>query len=78
MDKIFKQLYPGVKEEYLERAFEKLKKNGCPADEDLMVWFGKLVAAEILEDALGNGKHDENNGRALVRQRLALRAMHAW
>ena len=41
MDKIFKQLYPGVKEEYLERAFEKLKKNGCPADEDLMVWFGK-------------------------------------
>ena len=36
MDKIFKQLYPGVKEEYLERAFEKLKKNGCPADEDLM------------------------------------------
>ena len=52
MDKIFKQLYPGVKEEYLERAFEKLKKNGCPADEDLMVWFGKLVAAEILEDCI--------------------------
>lgn len=46
MDKIFKQLYPGVKEEYLERAIEKLKKNGCPADEDLMVWFGKLVMAE--------------------------------
>ena len=41
MDKIFKQLYPGVKEEYLERAFEKLKKNGCPAGEDLMTWFGK-------------------------------------
>ena len=37
------------------------KKNGCPAGEDLMTWFGKLVAAEILEDALGNGKHDENN-----------------
>ena len=61
MDKIFKQLYPGVKEEYLECAFEKLKKNGCPAGEDLMTWFGKLVAAEILEDALGNGKHDESN-----------------
>ena len=61
MDKIFKQLYPGVKEEYLERAFEKLKKNGCPADEDLMVWFGKLVAAEIIEDALGSGRHDEND-----------------
>ena len=55
MDKIFKQLYPGVDEKYLERAFEKLKKNGCPAGEDLMTWFGKLVVAEILEDALGNG-----------------------
>ena len=61
MDKIFKQLYPGVKEEYLERAFEKLKKNGCPAGEDLMTWFSKLVAEEVLEGALGNGKHDENN-----------------
>ena len=61
MDKIFKQLYPGVKEEYLERAFEKLKKNGYPADEDLMVWFGKLVAAEIIEDAIGRGKKDEND-----------------
>ena len=61
IDKIFKQLYPGVKEEYLERAFEKLKENGCPEGEDLMTWFGKLVAAEIIEDALGRGKNDENN-----------------
>ena len=30
MDNIFKQLYPGVKEEYLERAFEKLKKERLP------------------------------------------------
>ena len=59
--RIFKQLFPGVDEKYVECAFEKLKKNGCPADEDLMTWFGKLVTAEILEDALGNGKHDENN-----------------
>ena len=61
MDKIFKQLYPGVDEKYLERAFEKLKKNGCPADEDLMTWFGKLVAAEIIEDALASGEKDEND-----------------
>ena len=63
MDKIFKQLYPGVKEEYLERAFGKLKKNGCPAGEDLMTWFGKLLAAEIIEDAIGKGwrKQDEND-----------------
>ena len=53
MDKIFKQLYPGVDEKYLERAFERIEKDGCPADEDLMVWFGKLVAAEIIEDAIG-------------------------
>ena len=61
MDKIFKQLYPGVKEEYLERAFEKLKENGCLEGEDLMTWFGKLVAAEIIEDALGRGEKDEND-----------------
>ena len=61
MDKIFKQLYPGVDEKYLERAFEKLKENGWPEGEDLMTWVGKLVMAEILEDALGNGEHDENN-----------------
>lgn len=51
-NKIFKQLFPGVDEKYLERAFEKLKKNGCPAGEDLMTWFGKLVSAEIVSDAL--------------------------
>ena len=44
-------------------AIEQMKKNGCPADEDLMVWFGKLVAAEIIEDAIGKGrrKNDEND-----------------
>ena len=61
MDKIFKQLYPGVEEKYLERAFEKIKKNGCPPDEDLMTWFGKVLAAEIIEDTIGRGKNDENN-----------------
>ena len=27
-NKIFEQLFPGVDEKYLERAFEELKKNG--------------------------------------------------
>ena len=61
MDKIFKQLYPGVDEKYLERALEKIKKNGCPPNEDLMTWFGKVLAAEIIEDAIGRGKNNENN-----------------
>ena len=61
MDKIFKQLYPGVDEKYLERAFEKIKKNGCPPDEDLMTWFGKVLAVEIIEDAIGRSKNNENN-----------------
>ena len=61
MDKIFKQLYPGVDEKYLERAFEKIKKNGCPPDEELMTWFGKVLAVEIIEGAIGRGKHNENN-----------------
>ena len=61
MDKILKQLYPGVDEKYLERAFKRIEKDGCPEGEDLMTWFGKLVAAEIIEDALGRDKKDEND-----------------
>ena len=61
MDKMFKQLYPGVDEKYLERAFKRIEKDGCPEGEDLMTWFGKLVAAEIIEDALGRDKKDEND-----------------
>ena len=53
MDDIFKRLYPGVDEKYLERAFERIEKDGCPAGEGLMTWFGKLVTAEIIEDAIG-------------------------
>ena len=36
-NKIFKKLFPGVDEKYLERAFEKLKKDGCPEGKDLLV-----------------------------------------
>ena len=49
-NKIFKQLFLGVDEKYLERAFEKLEKNGCPEGENLLVWFGKLVEAERKSD----------------------------
>ena len=60
MDKIFKQLYPGVDEKYLERAFKKIEANGCPKGEDLMEWFGKLVVAEILVDSLHPAKEKKN------------------
>ena len=56
-DKIFKRLFPDVDEKYLERAFEKLKKDGCPEGEDLLAWFGKLVEAERKCDS--NGADDE-------------------
>ena len=58
MKQRFKQLFPGVDEKYLERAFEKLKNNGCPDGEDLMAWFGKLVEAEIINDDLRNDKDE--------------------
>ena len=60
-NKIFKQLFPGVDEKYLERAFERLKKNGCPEGEELMIWFGKLVSAEIVSDALRIDDDEGNN-----------------
>ena len=58
--KIFKQLFPGVDEKYLERAFEKLKKDGCPEGEDLLVWVGKLVEAERKSNAeeANDGKYN--------------------
>ena len=60
-NRILKQLFPGVDEKYLERAFEKLKKNGCPDGEDLLTWFGKLVSAEIVSDALRIDDDEGNN-----------------
>ena len=58
--KIFKQLFPGVDEKYLERAFEKIKKDGCPEGEDLLVWVGKLVEAERKSNAeeANDGKYN--------------------
>ena len=50
-NKIFKKLFPGVDKKHLEIAFEKLKADGCPEGEDLLVWFGKLVEAERKSDA---------------------------
>ena len=60
-NRILKQLFPGVDEKYLERAFEKLKKNGCPEREDLLTWFGKLVSAEIVANALRIDDDEGNN-----------------
>ena len=59
-NKIFKKLFPGVDEKHLEIAFEKLKADGCPEGEDLLVWFGKLVEAERKSDAeeTDDGKHN--------------------
>ena len=59
-NKIFKHLFPGVDEKYLERAFEKLKNDGCPDGEDLMAWFGKLVEAEIINDDLREDKDEHH------------------
>ena len=52
-NKIFKRLFPGIEEKYLEKAFDKLKKDGCPEGEELLVWFGKLVEAECKSDSKG-------------------------
>ena len=59
-NKIFRKLFPDVEEKYLERAFERLKVDGCPDGEDLLVWFGKLVQAErkIDAEATNDGKHN--------------------
>ena len=59
-NKIFRKLFPDVDEKHLERAFERLKVDGCPEGEDLLVWFGKLVEVERKSDAekADDGKHN--------------------
>lgn len=57
-NKIFKQLFHGVDEKHLARAFEKVKNDGCPDGKKLMAWFGKLAEAEIINDALRNDKDE--------------------
>ena len=59
--RIFKQFFPGVEEKYLKKAFEKLKRNGCPEGEDILDWFCKLVSAEILSDTLRVDDDEGNN-----------------
>ncbi len=51
-NKIFNNLFPGVDEKYIEKAFQKLKENGRPQGEDLLTWFGKLVVSEIISETL--------------------------
>ena len=48
--------------DYLARAFARLKKHGIPKGEDIGEWFGKIIASEIISDALNPnmGKNNEH------------------
>ena len=58
-NKIFKQMFPGIDEKYLERAFRQIEREGCPEGEDLLVWFGKLVKEQIMSEATGKVDDEE-------------------
>ena len=53
-------LYPNAKPEYIEMALERFGKYECDAGESKIELFGKVLAAVIIDEAIGKqgGKHE--------------------
>ena len=52
--------YPNVQPEYMQKALERCREQQCPEDETTIGWFGKVLAAVIIDEAIGKrgGKHE--------------------
>ena len=51
--------YPNVQPEYMQKALERCREQQCPEDETTIGWFGKVLAAVIIDESIGKrgGKH---------------------
>ena len=54
------RLHPNVKPEHLDLALERMQQFGCPDGENELEYFGKVLAAVIIDEAIGKrgGKHE--------------------
>jgi len=52
--------YPNVQPEYMQKALERCREQQCPEDETTIGWFGKVLAAVIIDETIGKrgGKHE--------------------
>ena len=55
-----RRTYPNVQPEYMLKALERCQEQQCPEDETTIGWFGKLLAAVLIDEAIGKrgGKHE--------------------
>ena len=48
-----RRLHPNVKPEHLDLALERMQQFGCPNGENELEYFGKVLAAVIIDEAIG-------------------------
>ena len=48
-----RRAYPNVQPEYMQKALERCQEQQCPEDETTIDWFGKILAAVLIDEAIG-------------------------
>ena len=48
-----RRAYPNVKPEHLDLALERMQQFGCPDGENEIDYFGKVLAAVIIDETIG-------------------------
>ena len=51
--KELRRAYPNVQQEYMQKALERCREQQCPEDETTISWFGKILAAVLIDEAIG-------------------------
>ena len=51
--KELRRVYPNVQLEYMQKALERCREQTCPEDETTIGWFGKMLAAVLIDEAIG-------------------------
>ena len=53
VSKELRRAYPNVQPEYKLKALERCREQQCPEDETTIGWFGKILAAVIIDETIG-------------------------
>ena len=48
-----RRAYPNVQPKYMQKALERCREQPCPEDETTIGWFGKILAAVLIDEAIG-------------------------
>lgn len=51
--KELRRAYPNVQPEYMQKALERCQEQQCPEEETTIGWFGKILAAVIIDETIG-------------------------